>query len=42
MLHRFGAETPRPAPGHVLDFNPDIDVAQMAWEFLSPFRLSTQ
>jgi poly(3-hydroxybutyrate) depolymerase/6-phosphogluconolactonase (cycloisomerase 2 family) len=31
-----------PAPGHALYFNPDLDVAQTAWEFLSQFRLPAQ
>jgi photosystem II stability/assembly factor-like uncharacterized protein len=29
-------------PGHVLYFNPEIDVARTAWEFLSQFRLPAQ
>jgi len=30
------------APGHVLYFNPDLDVARTAWEFLSQFRLPAE
>jgi poly(3-hydroxybutyrate) depolymerase/6-phosphogluconolactonase (cycloisomerase 2 family) len=31
-----------PDPGHALYFNPDLDVARTAWEFLSQFRLPAQ
>jgi poly(3-hydroxybutyrate) depolymerase/6-phosphogluconolactonase (cycloisomerase 2 family) len=30
------------APGHILYFNPDLDVTRTAWEFLSQFRLPAQ